>query len=95
MDQDGLYEQADEAFEALAVRLGSCDEDGKDNKDDKVKWLSGRERPGLADAALFAYTHLLLDEGMGWTDRRMVEMLRVRERESIVRHRERILEMFF
>ena len=78
------------------MRLGSCDEDNNDNNNNNnngVKWLSGRENPDLADAALFAYTHLLLDEGMGWADGRMVEMLKGRE--SVVRHRDRILETFF
>lgn len=81
-----LFKEADEAFEALAVRLDS----------NSSKWLSGRKSPGLADAALFAYTHLLLDEGMGWADERMVEMVRGRNgRESLIRHRNRILELFF
>ena len=86
MHPELLFEQADEAFEALAVRL---DSDGN-------KWLSGRETPGLADATLFAYTHLLLDEGMGWADETLVEMVKAREgRESVVRHRDRILELYY
>jgi metaxin len=78
-----LYRQAEEAFAALEMALGSDE------------WFFGARRPGLFDASVFAYTHLLLDEelGRGWVDTTMCDA--VRARKNLVRHRERILAEYF
>ena len=78
-----LYNQAEEAFAALESLLG----------DDK--WFFGAERPGLFDANVFAYTHLLLDDGLGkgWLDTRLRDTLMSRQR--LVTHRNMILEKYF
>lgn len=57
--------------------------------------LGGDEKggPTLLDAALFAYTHLLLDEGMKWVDKRLVR--EVRKWKAVVEHRERILRDYY
>lgn len=75
-----LYARAREAFAALATLLESSG----------GYWFSGSAGPGLFDAAVFAYTHLLLDEGMGWPDGTVSVILG--EFPSLVQHRERLFE---
>jgi metaxin len=78
-----LYNQAEEAFAALETLLG---------KDD---WFFGASRPGLFDASVFAYTHLLLDDGLGkgWVDTRLRDALMSRER--LIAHRNRVKSTYF
>lgn len=76
-----MYEGSERAFEALSELLG--DED----------YYFGERKPGLFDASVFAYTNVLLDEGLGWKDFRMVDGLR--RYSNLVEHRERILEAYF
>ncbi|KAI1453528.1 hypothetical protein F4805DRAFT_363125 [Annulohypoxylon moriforme] len=73
-----LYEGARGAFEALSTVLG--DED----------WFFGTAQPGLFDAKVFSYTHLLLDERLVWGDWTLTEI--VMEFPNLVAHRDRILE---
>ncbi len=77
-----IYRDAEEAFFALSTLLG-----------DQEEWFLGAETPGLFDASVFAYTHLLLDLEHVWTDQTMVRT--VRDRENLVRHRERILDRYY
>ena len=50
--------------------------------------------PGLFDAAVFAYTHLLLsDGGLAWRDRTLPEL--VEAFPNLVRHRARLVAMFW
>lgn len=81
IDLGALYRECDGAFSALSELLG----------DDR--YFFGAEKPGLFDASVFAYTHLLLDEGMGWQEKRMVDILKGYE--NVLRHRRRILEEYF
>ncbi|KAF1846894.1 uncharacterized protein K460DRAFT_280264 [Cucurbitaria berberidis CBS 394.84] len=83
VNAETLYSQAEEAFRALDMLLG----------DDK--WFFGAKGPGLFDASVFAYTHLLLDEGLGrgWVDTRLRDALVGRER--LVKHRERVVGKYF
>jgi metaxin len=83
VNDETLYNQADEAFATLEAVLG---------KDD---WFFGAQRPGLFDASVFAYTHLLLDEGLGkgWVDTRLRDALLARRR--LVTHRDRVLARYF
>lgn len=78
-----LYNQAEEAFTALDSLLG-------DNE-----WFFGAENPGLFDASVFAYTHLLLhdDLGKGWLDTRLRDTLMSRQR--LIAHRNKILGKYF
>jgi metaxin len=78
-----LYNQAEEAFTALETLLG---------KDD---WFFGASKPGLFDASVFAYTHLLLDDnlGKGWLDTRLRDTLMSRKR--LISHRNRITSTYF
>ncbi|KAE8147715.1 hypothetical protein BDV25DRAFT_159753 [Aspergillus avenaceus] len=80
IDVSALEAEAGDAFEALSTLLG----------DDK--YFFGRSKPGLFDASVFAYTHLILDEGMGWKQNRLADYLR--KHKNLVQHRERLLKYF-
>lgn len=59
-------------------------------------WVLGGDdkgNPTLLDAALFAYTHLLLDESMGWKDKRL--MRSVERWGPLKRHHDRIMREFY
>ncbi|KAF2087861.1 putative mitochondrial outer membrane protein [Saccharata proteae CBS 121410] len=82
IDAETLYREAEEAFDALETTLG----DGE--------WFFGAKQPGLVDASVFAYTHLLLDNpAAGWKDSRLRDAVKMKS--GLVRHRERILQSFF
>ncbi|KAJ4362309.1 hypothetical protein N0V83_010402 [Neocucurbitaria cava] len=83
INAETLYNQAEEALAALDMLLG-------DNN-----WFFGASRPGLFDASVFAYTHLLLDEqlGRGWVDTRLRDALMSRRR--LIMHRDRIVDTYF
>lgn len=81
VDVEALFREAEKAFEALSELLG-----------DKNYFFS-QDTPGLFDASVFAYTHSLLDEGMGWLDTRLQKTLR--RYGNLVEHRERLLDRFF
>lgn len=80
IDADDLYSEADKAFEALSILLGEDD------------WFFGVQGPRLFDACVFAYTHLLLEEGFGggdgWREGRLGRALR--RRGNLVQHCERL-----
>lgn len=80
IDASDLIAEAGNAFEALSTLLG-----------DQL-YFFGRPKPGLFDAEIFAYTHLILDESMGWKHNAMGQHLK--EHENLVQHRERLLEHF-
>jgi len=89
IDVEALYRDAEDAFEALEQLLG------------QDEWFFGNEKPGLFDASVFAYTHLLLMGegdaygllGKGWVDTRLRDI--VLQRTGLVRHRERLAAMAF
>ncbi|KAK2625611.1 hypothetical protein QTJ16_004923 [Diplocarpon rosae] len=81
IDSDDLYKEADRAFEALSILLG---EDA---------WFFGNEKPALFDASVFAYTHLLLDDGLGWKEQKLRRALRARD--NLVQHRERLCVRYY
>lgn len=81
IDAADLYSEADKAFEALSALLG-------DNE-----WFFANEKPALFDASIFAYTHLLLDDGMGWTEEKLCRALK--SRENLVQHRNRLLARYY
>lgn len=57
-------------------------------------YFFGAEEPGLFDAAVFAYTHLMLDDGMmGWAENVLGRY--VRRYANLVEHRERIKRGYF
>jgi metaxin len=81
IDEDDLYAEAAKAFQALSTLLGDSE-----NFFDAVQ-------PSLFDASVFAYTHLLLDNNLGWQNKRMSDSLR--RNANLAQHRQRILDKYF
>ncbi|TVY56708.1 Metaxin-1 [Lachnellula cervina] len=81
IDTDDLYSEADKAFEALSILLG------------EDSWFFGNSKPTLFDASIFAYTQLLLDDELGWQEKKLCRALR--RRANLVQHRERLLVRYF
>ncbi|KAG4411542.1 hypothetical protein IFR04_015320 [Cadophora malorum] len=81
IDTDDLYSEADKAFEALSILLG------------EDSWFFGNDKPALFDASVFAYTQLLLDDNLGWKEKKLCRALRVRD--NLVQHRERLLVRYY
>lgn len=83
VNPDELFADSAAAFEALSTLLG-----------EEQQYFFGRSTPGLFDAAVFAYTHILLDDEFGWAeDTKIVKQ--VRRCRNLVRHRNTLLEGFF
>lgn len=80
IDASDLLAEAGNAFEALSTLLS-------DNE-----YFFGRSKPGLFDAEVFAYTHLILDENMGWKHNALGQLLK--RHDNLVQHRERLLQHF-
>lgn len=78
---DDILRDGKEALQALSTLLGSD------------QWFFGAEGPALFDASVFAYTHLLLDEGMGWKDNGLGDA--VRGFSNLVHHRDTIIGQYF
>ncbi|CAD0090319.1 unnamed protein product [Aureobasidium vineae] len=76
-----ISDEAVDAFSALSTLLGG------DN------WFFGQGTPTLFDASVFAYTHLLLDEDMGWRNNPLAERLATFQ--NLVNHRNRILSDYY
>ncbi|KAL6715512.1 hypothetical protein ACLMJK_006473 [Lecanora helva] len=81
IDVQAIYNESDKAFEALSELLGE-----EEN-------FFREARPGLFDASVFAYTNILLDEGLEWKDKRIHEGLQ--KCENLVAHRRRIVKAYF
>jgi metaxin len=71
-----LLADAEAAFRALSTLLGEDD------------WFFGAAGPGAFDADVFAYTHLILDQELGWQDGGLTMCLMPFE--NLVRHRDRL-----
>ncbi|KAL8889894.1 MAG: hypothetical protein Q9215_002876 [Flavoplaca cf. flavocitrina] len=80
IDLDALYRESDNAFSALSHCLGSDD------------WFFGEAEPGIFDAAVFAYTHLLCDKEMGWKtkEERLGKSLREGKWKNLLAHERRV-----
>lgn len=78
---DVLYDRAKTTFNALATLLSTDD------------YFSGTRKPGMLDAAVFAYTHLVLDEelGLGNGELRRIVM----DIGELVKHRKRVYKYCF
>ena len=81
IDVELVFRDADEAWEALSELLS------------EDSYFFAQDSPGLFDASVFAYTHLLLSEAMLWKDRRLTNSLM--RYGNLVDHNERIFKRFF
>lgn len=79
--EDELIQDGQEALSALSTLLGS------------EEWFFGSQKPGMFDASVFAYTHLLLDDEMGWKVNQLGDALRMLD--NLVSHRDRLLRLYF
>lgn len=87
IDADEIYGQAEAAFSALNTLLGDND------------FFSRTATPGLFDASLVAFTHLILEFGdnsdrqkdeLSWKDRDLYNMLL--RHDGLIQHRNRVIE---
>jgi len=85
VDAGEILADGKEAFAALSTVLGGDE------------WFFGREEMGLFDAAVFAYTCLLLDRtgGLEWVDNGLGDAVRECGQGNLVRHCERIRGLYF
>ncbi|RMY83348.1 hypothetical protein D0862_11728 [Hortaea werneckii] len=80
--EDELMHEAEEAFSALSQLLSEND------------WFFELDRPSLFDANVFSYTHLLADQGgLQWRENKLGGLLK--QHENLLRHRERVVSMYF
>lgn len=80
IDVDAIYQESRKAFEALSELLG-------DNR-----CFFAQDVPGLFDASVFAYTHILLAE-FGWKDLRLRKQLV--QFQNLVDHQQRLISDYF
>ena len=81
IDPSELYHRAEDAFSALSTLLG------------EDQYFFEAEQPGLFDASFFAYSHLLLDQDMGWESTTLFDALS--KHNNLVQHRDRLLNEYF
>lgn len=81
IDSRELSLHAKKALSALSTLLGENEH------------FFGDSRPGLFDASVFAYTHLLLDDSMNWQNTVLSDLLK--EYANLVSHRDRLLSQYF
>jgi metaxin len=81
IDGQELLDGANRAFEALSSLLG-------DNE-----FFFGHGRPGLFDASVFAYTHLILSDSMKWENTSMTNDLE--KYKNLVQHQDRLSRTYF
>ncbi|RMZ76456.1 hypothetical protein DV737_g4819, partial [Chaetothyriales sp. CBS 132003] len=81
VDRTALYDAADAAFKALSTLLGTRN------------FFFDAAEPGLFDASLFAYTHLLLGFESRWATPQLLSILR--KYDNLVAHRDRLLQQYF
>jgi hypothetical protein len=79
--EEEIMRNASDAFTALSELLGSHE------------WFFGQHQPGLFDASLFAYTYLILDEGIQWQENKLAETLK--KHRNLVQHSGKIGEMYY
>ncbi|KAK5992404.1 hypothetical protein PT974_05808 [Cladobotryum mycophilum] len=73
-----LLADAETALRALSTLLAADD------------WFFSPSEPGLFDAEVFAYTHLILDDSLGWCDNSLAQC--VSKFDNLVAHRQRLYE---
>lgn len=78
---DEIFDEAQAAFQALSTLLG------------QQQWFFDSSKPGLFDAAVFSYTHLLLDLPFHSQESQLKSI--VSNHGNIIAHRDRILNQYY
>lgn len=78
---ESLYKECERAFSALSQLLGND------------LFFSTADHPSLFDASVFAYTNVLLDKQLAFSEWRMVEGLK--NFSNLVQHQQRIYKLYF
>lgn len=81
IDAQELYIQAEQAFEALSTLLAGD------------KFFFSQTTPGLFDASLFAYTQIILDDRLDFTNPILKSALQ--RHDNLIKHRDRLIRGFF
>ncbi|XWW96290.1 hypothetical protein V2A60_004263 [Cordyceps javanica] len=81
VDAEQLLFAAEEAFAALAALLG------------EAEWFLGGEAPGVLDAEIFSYTHLLVGGQLAWEDNELEQ--RLRKFDNLVLHAKRLYQRYW
>lgn len=81
IDVESLYKECERAFSALSELLGND------------LFFFAVDHPGLFDASVFAYTNVLLDRQLAFSEWRMVEGLR--NFSNLIQHQQRIYKLYF
>lgn len=81
IDVESLYKECERAFSALSQLLGND------------LFFSTADHPGLFDASVFAYTNVLLDKRLAFSEWRVVEGLK--NFSNLVQHQQRIYKLYF
>ncbi|KAL1997443.1 hypothetical protein VTN49DRAFT_883 [Thermomyces lanuginosus] len=81
VDVQSLEAEADEAFQALSTLLNNRE------------YFFREGRPGLFDASVFSYTHLILDDSLGWRHNPLKHLLM--KYENLIDHRQRLFQAYF
>ena len=81
IDVDDIFAEAKKALDALSVLLGNDE------------FFFGKADPGLFDASVFAYSHLILDDTLGWKQNPLAAY--VKKYDNLVQHRDRIYNTYF
>ncbi|EFE39159.1 mitochondrial outer membrane protein (Sam35), putative [Trichophyton verrucosum HKI 0517] len=81
IDPDDILAEAKQAFKSLSSLLGDND------------YFTYDSTPCWFDAAVFSYTHLILDKTLGWKFNPLASYLE--EHPNLVQHRQRLLDKYF
>ena len=81
LDSGQLYAQAEQAFAALSTLLA------------EDEFFFGQTTPGLFDASLFAYTQVILDTSLNFSNPTL--KLALQQHDNLIQHRDRLIRGFF
>lgn len=100
IDEVEIMRDAEEAFGALSTLLGDATWFFSGSPHQQSQRSKGEDGPSLFDASVFAYTHLILEDNtrrgdgvMRWTENPLRSILE--QYENLVRHRERVFDMYY
>ena len=81
LDPQALYVHAGQAFQALSTLLADND------------FFFEQTTPGMFDASLFAYSHIILDDSLNFINPTL--KLALQQHPNLIQHRDRLMHGFF